>query len=76
MFEKCDSSFRPPPPPSPPLLFKIAFRLRYWHVFIPFKKLNYAFLVETTKIENATFPHKTALLEANAKNGECKMDLS
>ena len=31
-----------------------------------FKKLEYRFLVETTKIEN-TFPFKTALLEANVK---------
>ena len=32
-----------------------------------FKKLEYCFLVESTKIENATFPHKTALSEANLK---------
>ena len=32
-----------------------------------FKKLEYRFLVEATKIEN-TFPFKTALSEANASN--------
>ena len=30
-----------------------------------FKKLEYHFLVETTKIENISFPFKTALSEAN-----------
>ena len=32
-----------------------------------FKKLEYRFLVESTKIENAPFPHKTAMSEANVK---------
>ena len=32
-----------------------------------FKKLNYCFLVEATKIENPSFPFKTALSEANVK---------
>ena len=31
------------------------------------KKLEYCFLVETTKIENTTFLYKTVLSEANAK---------
>ena len=31
------------------------------------KKLECCFLVQSTKIENATFPHKTALPEANVK---------
>ena len=31
------------------------------------KKLEYRFLVETTKIENTSFPFKTALSEANVK---------
>ena len=37
------------------------------------------FLVESSKIENATFPYKTALSEANDNTnriGECKMELS
>ena len=29
--------------------------------------MEYHFLVENTKIENATFPYKTALWEANVK---------
>ena len=32
-----------------------------------FKKMDYRFLVESTKIDNATFPYKTALTEANVK---------
>ena len=32
-----------------------------------FKKLESCFLVESTKIENITFPYKTALSEANVK---------
>ena len=32
-----------------------------------FKKLEYGFLVESTKIENALFPYKTAIPEANVK---------
>ena len=32
-----------------------------------FKKLEYQFLVESVKIENATFPYKNALSEANVK---------
>ena len=31
------------------------------------KKLEYYFLVESTKIENVTFPYKTTLSEANVK---------
>ena len=33
----------------------------------PFKKLEYYFLVESTKIENETFPRKMALSEGNVK---------
>ena len=33
----------------------------------PFKKLEYRFLVETTKIEKTSFPFETALSEANVK---------
>ena len=32
-----------------------------------FKKLEYHFLVEITKTENASFPHKTSTSEANVK---------
>ena len=34
---------------------------------IIFEKLEYRFLVEATKIENTSFPFKTALSEANVK---------
>ena len=32
-----------------------------------FSKLEYRFLVKSTKIENTSFPYKTATLEANVK---------
>ena len=32
-----------------------------------FQKLEYSFLVESTKIENTSFPYKTATSEANVK---------
>ena len=35
-----------------------------------FKKLEYHFLVESTKIENASFPYKTAISEANDKTNK------
>ena len=35
-----------------------------------FKKLEYSFLVERTKIEKASFPYKTAISEANDKTNE------
>ena len=39
----------------------------FWKAKTFFKKLEYRFLVETTKIENTSFPFKTALSEANIK---------
>ena len=44
-----------------------------------FKKLEYHFLVEGTKIENLSFQYKNVMREANVKtnyNGEYRMDLS
>ena len=35
------------------------------------KKLEYPFLVENTKIENASFPCKIVISEANVKTIEC-----
>ena len=35
-----------------------------------FKKLEYRFLVESTKIKNASFPYKTAISEANVKKNK------
>ena len=34
------------------------------------KKLEYCFLVEGTKIENASLPYKTAISEANVKTNK------
>ena len=39
----------------------------FWKTKTFFKKLEYHFLVEATKIENTSFPFKTALSEANVK---------
>ena len=39
----------------------------FWKTKAFFKKLEYYFLVESTKIENTPFPFKTALSEANVK---------
>ena len=39
----------------------------FWKTKISFKKLEYLFLIESTKIENASFPYKTAISEANVK---------
>ena len=50
----------------------------FWKTQALFSNLEYHFLVETTKTENATIPYKTALSEANVKTkkGEYEMDLS
>ena len=39
----------------------------FWEKKTFFEKLEYRFLVATTKIENTSFPFKTALSEANVK---------
>ena len=39
----------------------------FWKTKTFFKKLEYRFLVETTEIENTSFPFKTALSETNIK---------
>ena len=39
----------------------------FWKTKTFFKKLEYRFLIESTKIENALFPYKTAMSEANVK---------
>ena len=39
----------------------------FWKTKTFFKKLEYRFLVETTKIKNTSFLFKTALSEANVK---------
>ena len=39
----------------------------FWKRKTFFKKPEYRFLVESTRIENTSFPYKTAISEANAK---------
>ena len=39
----------------------------FWKTKTFFKKLEYRFWVESTKIENASFPYKSAVSEANVK---------
>ena len=39
----------------------------FWKTQTLFKKLEYHFLVESTKIDSAIFPYKTALSEANVR---------
>ena len=52
----------------------------FWKMKTFFKKQENHFLVETTKIQNTSFPFKTALSEANIKKNKnvsnYKMDLS
>ena len=45
----------------------------FWITKNFFKKLEYVFLVESIKIENATLPYKTALSEANIKKIEWRV---
>ena len=42
----------------------------FWKTKTFFKKLEYRFLVESTKIENASFPYKTAISKANVKTSK------
>ena len=42
----------------------------FWKKKTIFKKLEYHFLVENTKIENASFPWKTEISEANVKTNK------
>ena len=42
----------------------------FWRIKTFFKKLEYRFLVESTKIENASFPYKTVISEANVKTNK------
>ena len=40
-----------------------------------FKKLEYSFLVESTEIENVSFPYKTATSETNVKTNVTNVSL-
>ena len=44
----------------------------FWKTKTFFKKLEYCFLVESIKIESASFPYKTAISEANVINAIVK----
>ena len=39
----------------------------FWKIKTVFKNLEYRLLVESTKIENVSFPDKTVVAEANVK---------
>ena len=43
----------------------LALKQIFWKTKTFFKKLEYRFLVESTEIKNASFPHKTVISEAN-----------
>ena len=49
------------------IFFTLALRQIFWKTKTVFKNLVYRFLVESTKIENAAFPYKTAILKAYVK---------
>ena len=40
----------------------------FWKTETSFKKLKYRFLVESTKIENVSYPYKAAVSETNVKS--------
>ena len=50
--------------------FTLTSKQIFWKTKTFFKKLEYRFLVEATKIENTAFPSKTALSEANVKTNK------
>ena len=45
----------------------LALKQIFWKMQTLFKKSEYRFLVESTKIDNGTFPYKTFLSEATVK---------
>ena len=55
------------------LLRSASFTANFWKTKTFFKKLEYRFLVESTKIENISFPYKSFISQASVKY---KMDLS
>ena len=61
------------------VIYTLTLKQIFWKTQTLLKKLEYRFLVESFKIENASFSYKTALSEANVKTKktvEYKMDLS
>ena len=45
----------------------LALKQIFWQTRAFFKKLEYGFLVESTRVENASFAYKTAISEATVK---------
>ena len=45
----------------------VTLKQTFWKPRAFFEKLEYRFLSESTKIEMASFPHKTAISESNVK---------
>ena len=48
----------------------LTFKQIFWNTKTFLKELEYRFLVESTNIENASFPYKTATSEANVKTNK------
>ena len=48
----------------------LTFKQIFWKTKTFLKELEYRFLVESTNIENASFPYKTATSEANVKTNK------
>ena len=46
------------------------FETVFWKTKIFFKKIDYCFLVESTRIENVSFTYKTAISEVNVKTNK------
>ena len=52
------------------VFYSLTLKQIFWKTKTFFKKLEYYFLVESIKIENALFPYKTAISEANVKTNK------
>ena len=52
------------------VFYSLTLKQIFWKTKTFFKKLEYCFLVESAEIENALFPYKTAIPEANVKTNK------
>ena len=52
------------------VFYSLTLKQIFWKTKTFFKKLEYCFLVESAEIENASFPYKTAISEANVKTNK------
>ena len=50
-----------------PAVLGLTLKQIFWKTKTFIQKLEYRFLVDSIKIENASFPYKTAILESNVK---------